>query len=165
MASGWATSFRLYLIVESYVLYLYGFCWCLKRSIVTMPSVMWFHWHILRMSYFSQSWLYLHDFCAIIQLQRSVHGKFSRTCVSPPICTDYPPPTISQVMMNTERLLKHAVQERLAVTLCINKVSRKQMKCTLYKQNRKCYLLWAQMTFSLWMQMKFIVVLLLFQVC
>ena len=29
---------------------------------------------------------------------------------------------ISQVMLNTERLLKHAVQERLAVTICINKV-------------------------------------------
>ena len=27
-----------------------------------------------------------------------------------------------QVMLNTERLLKHAVQERLAVTICINKV-------------------------------------------
>ena len=29
---------------------------------------------------------------------------------------------IAQVMLNTERLLKHAVQERLAVTICINKV-------------------------------------------
>lgn len=29
---------------------------------------------------------------------------------------------ISKVMLNTERLLKHAVQERLAVTICINKV-------------------------------------------
>ncbi|XP_064401615.1 116 kDa U5 small nuclear ribonucleoprotein component-like isoform X2 [Halichondria panicea] len=29
-----------------------------------------------------------------------------------------------KVMMNTERLLKHAVQERLAVTLCINKIDR-----------------------------------------
>ena len=27
-----------------------------------------------------------------------------------------------QVMMNTERLLKHAVQEKLAITVCINKV-------------------------------------------
>lgn len=26
------------------------------------------------------------------------------------------------VMLNTERLLKHAVQERLALTICINKV-------------------------------------------
>ena len=25
-------------------------------------------------------------------------------------------------MMNTERLLKHAVQEKLAITLCLNKV-------------------------------------------
>lgn len=30
--------------------------------------------------------------------------------------------SFSQVMLNTERLLKHAVQERLAVTICINKV-------------------------------------------
>lgn len=28
------------------------------------------------------------------------------------------------LLMNTERLLKHAVQERLAVTLCINKIDR-----------------------------------------
>lgn len=27
-------------------------------------------------------------------------------------------------MLNTERLIKHAVQERLAVTICINKVDR-----------------------------------------
>lgn len=26
------------------------------------------------------------------------------------------------VMLNTERILKHAVQEKLAVTICINKV-------------------------------------------
>ena len=26
--------------------------------------------------------------------------------------------------MNTERVLKHAVQERLAITICINKVSK-----------------------------------------
>ena len=37
------------------------------------------------------------------------------------------PPPISQVMMNTERLLNHVGQERLAVTLCINKVSRNEM--------------------------------------
>ena len=30
--------------------------------------------------------------------------------------------SLFQVMLNTERLLKHAVQERLAVTICINKV-------------------------------------------
>jgi len=29
-----------------------------------------------------------------------------------------------QVMLNTERLIKHAVQERLAITICINKVDR-----------------------------------------
>ena len=28
------------------------------------------------------------------------------------------------VMLNTERLIKHAVQERLAITLCINKIDR-----------------------------------------
>jgi len=27
-------------------------------------------------------------------------------------------------MLNTERLLKHAVQEKLAITLCINKIDR-----------------------------------------
>ena len=27
-------------------------------------------------------------------------------------------------MLNTERLIKHAVHERLAVTLCINKIDR-----------------------------------------
>lgn len=31
---------------------------------------------------------------------------------------------VSQVMLNTERLIKHAVQERLAVTVCINKIDR-----------------------------------------
>ena len=29
-----------------------------------------------------------------------------------------------QVMLNTERVLKHAVQEKLSVTLCINKIDR-----------------------------------------
>jgi len=29
-----------------------------------------------------------------------------------------------QVLLNTERLLKHAVQEKLAVTVCINKIDR-----------------------------------------
>lgn len=33
-------------------------------------------------------------------------------------------PFVSQVMLNTERLIKHAVQERLAVTVCINKIDR-----------------------------------------
>lgn len=28
------------------------------------------------------------------------------------------------VMLNTERLLKHAVQENLALTICINKIDR-----------------------------------------
>ena len=30
----------------------------------------------------------------------------------------------AQVLLNTERLLKHAVQEKLAVTVCINKIDR-----------------------------------------
>lgn len=30
------------------------------------------------------------------------------------------------VMLNTERLLKHAVQERMSITVCINKVSSKR---------------------------------------
>lgn len=30
----------------------------------------------------------------------------------------------AQVMLNTERLIKHAVQERMAITICINKVDR-----------------------------------------
>lgn len=34
------------------------------------------------------------------------------------------PPSVPQVMLNTERLIKHAVQERLAVTVCINKIDR-----------------------------------------
>lgn len=34
------------------------------------------------------------------------------------------PASVSQVMLNTERLIKHAVQERLAVTVCINKIDR-----------------------------------------
>jgi len=29
-----------------------------------------------------------------------------------------------QVLLNTERLLKHAVQEKLAITICINKIDR-----------------------------------------
>lgn len=32
--------------------------------------------------------------------------------------------TSAQVMLNTERLIKHAVQERMAITICINKVDR-----------------------------------------
>jgi len=36
------------------------------------------------------------------------------------------------VMINTERLLKHAVQEKLALTICINKVIFKQYVCYVY---------------------------------
>lgn len=32
--------------------------------------------------------------------------------------------SLFQVMLNTERLIKHAVQERMAITICINKVDR-----------------------------------------
>lgn len=43
-----------------------------------------------------------------------------------PVLLFSPPfgPCVSQVMLNTERLIKHAVQERLAVTVCINKIDR-----------------------------------------
>ncbi|XP_030886631.1 116 kDa U5 small nuclear ribonucleoprotein component [Leptonychotes weddellii] len=34
------------------------------------------------------------------------------------------PDALFKVMLNTERLIKHAVQERLAVTVCINKIDR-----------------------------------------
>lgn len=44
------------------------------------------------------------------------------------------PQHFSQVMLNTERLLKHAVQEQLAITICINKVKNthvNEMKCPI----------------------------------
>jgi translation elongation factor EF-G len=31
---------------------------------------------------------------------------------------------VVQVLLNTERLLKHAVQEKLAITICVNKIDR-----------------------------------------
>ena len=33
--------------------------------------------------------------------------------------------------MNTERLLKHAVQEKLAITVCINKIDRLMLELKL----------------------------------
>ena len=39
------------------------------------------------------------------------------------------------VMLQTERLLKHAVQERLAVTLCINKIDRLILELKLPPQD------------------------------
>lgn len=36
------------------------------------------------------------------------------------------------VMLNTERLLKHAVQEKQAITLCINKVNASLMNISVY---------------------------------
>ena len=70
--------------------------------------------------------------------------------------------SLFQVMLNTERLLKHAVQERLAVTICINKVqtdfrwwilkaSELLFDCTRNKINGKrvnclkqCMYIWAR---------------------
>lgn len=37
-----------------------------------------------------------------------------------------------QVMMNTDRLLKHAIQEKMAVTVCINKVYNRLLECLVY---------------------------------
>merc|ERR1719376_483438 len=39
------------------------------------------------------------------------------------------------VMLNTERLIKHAIQERLAVTVCINKIDRLIMELKLPPQD------------------------------
>ena len=39
------------------------------------------------------------------------------------------------VMLNTERLIKHAVQERLAITLCINKIDRLILELKLPPQD------------------------------
>ncbi|CAG7720510.1 unnamed protein product, partial [Allacma fusca] len=39
------------------------------------------------------------------------------------------------VMLNTERILKHAVQERLAITLCINKIDRLILELKLPPQD------------------------------
>ena len=39
--------------------------------------------------------------------------------------------------MNTERLLKHAVQERLAITICINKVH--VVSLSAFQNIRTCF--------------------------
>jgi len=39
------------------------------------------------------------------------------------------------VMLNTERLVKHAVQEKLAITVCINKIDRLIMELKLPPQD------------------------------
>lgn len=39
------------------------------------------------------------------------------------------------VMLNTERLLKHAIQEKLAITLCINKIDRLILELKLPPQD------------------------------
>ncbi len=38
-------------------------------------------------------------------------------------------------MLNTERLLKHALQEKLAVTVCINKIDRLMLELKLPPQD------------------------------
>lgn len=38
-------------------------------------------------------------------------------------------------MLNTERLLKHAVQEKMAVTVCINKIDRLILELKLPPQD------------------------------
>lgn len=40
-----------------------------------------------------------------------------------------------QVMMNTERVLKHAVHSKMAVTLCINKIDRLILELKLPPQD------------------------------
>ena len=35
------------------------------------------------------------------------------------------------MMLNTERLLKHAIQEKLSITLCINKIDRLMLELKL----------------------------------
>lgn len=39
------------------------------------------------------------------------------------------------VMLNTERLLKHAIQERMAITVCINKLDRLVLELKLPPQD------------------------------
>lgn len=39
------------------------------------------------------------------------------------------------VVMNTERLIKHAIQERLAITICINKIDRLILELKLPPQD------------------------------
>lgn len=39
------------------------------------------------------------------------------------------------VMLNTDRLIKHAIQERLAITLCINKIDRLVLELKLPPQD------------------------------
>lgn len=38
---------------------------------------------------------------------------------------------VTQVMMNTERLIQHALHERLAITICINKIDRLMLELKL----------------------------------
>ena len=39
------------------------------------------------------------------------------------------------VMLNTDRLIKHAIQERLAITLCVNKIDRLVLELKLPPQD------------------------------
>lgn len=45
---------------------------------------------------------------------------------------------VEGVMMHTETLVKHALHEGLAITLCINKVSRRGVHVTSYTSGRRC---------------------------
>jgi U5 small nuclear ribonucleoprotein component len=38
-------------------------------------------------------------------------------------------------MLNTDRLIKHAIQERLAITLCVNKIDRLILELKLPPQD------------------------------
>lgn len=42
---------------------------------------------------------------------------------------------LSQVMMNTERAIKHAITERLPIVLCINKIDRLILELKLPPQD------------------------------
>lgn len=58
----------------------------------------------------NQHHLYL--FMSLYVCSSAAHRSHRYLCIS------------AQVMLNTERLIKHAVQERMAITICINKVDR-----------------------------------------
>lgn len=55
---------------------------------------------------------YLYLFMSFHVWSSAAHRSHRYLCIS------------AQVMLNTERLIKHAVQERMAITICINKVDR-----------------------------------------
>ena len=67
-----------------------------------------------RKSHFPPNYLY------VLPIHEKWHDK-PRWVNTLPLTTA--PPSL-KVMLNTERLIKHAVQERLAITVCINKIDR-----------------------------------------